>query len=224
LSEYHKNYLIEKNVAEEKIVITKQATGYELADIEPKANKIQRIVSISRFVEKKGLDVLIDAAKLLEGEDFVFEIYGFGKLQEDLERQIDDLGCTNISIKGELKPYEVKDVLLNSDLLASPVRIAENGDRDGFPTVIFEAMANGLPVLTTKVSAIPEIIRDYENGFIIEPENPELLADKITEISKLSDKELFEIRKKAQKDVKEISSVEKTMNMYLDTMKEVMCD
>ena len=212
LSEYHKNYLIERNVPESKIVITKQATGYEIVDIKPKSNKIKRIISISRFVEKKGLDVLIDAAKMLEGEDFVFEIYGFGKLQSDLQKQIDDLECTNISIKGELRPSEVKDILLNSDLLASPVRIAENGDRDGFPTVIFEAMANGLPVVTTKVSAIPEIISDYDNGFIIDPENPQLLADKIIEISK------------AQEDVKNISSVDKTMNRYLDTIKEKMCD
>lgn len=224
LSEYHKNYLIEHNVPESKIVITKQATGYEIADIKPKSGKIKRIISISRFVEKKGLDVLIDAAKMLEGEDFVFEIYGFGQLQSDLQKQIDDLECTNISIKGELKPSEVKDVLLNADLLASPVKIAENGDRDGFPTVIFEAMANGLPVVTTKVSAIPEIISDYDNGFIIEPENPQLLADKIIEISKLSNEKLFEIRKKAQEDVKNISSVDKTMNRYLDTIKEKMCD
>ena len=224
LSEYHKNYLIERNVPESKIVITKQATGYEIADIKPKSNRIKRIISISRFVEKKGLDVLIDAAKMLEGEDFVFEIYGFGKLQSDLQKQIDDLECTNISIKGELRPSEVQDVLLNSDLLASPVRIAENGDRDGFPTVIFEAMANGLPVVTTKVSAIPEIISDYVNGFIIDPENPRLLADKILEISKLSNEKLFEIRKKAQEDVKNISSVDKTMNRYLDTIKEKMCD
>ena len=106
--------------------------------------------------------------------------------------------------------------------MASPVRIAENGDRDGFPTVIFEAMANGLPVVTTKVSAIPEIISDYDNGFIIDPENPQLLADKIIEISKLSNEKLYEIRKKAQEDVKNISSVDKTMNRYLDTIKEKM--
>ena len=224
LSEYHKNYLIERNVVKSKIIITKQATGYELSDIEPKTNKIKRIVSISRFVEKKGLDVLIDAAKLLESEDFVFELYGFGKLQDDLHKQIDDLECTNISIIGELSPDEVKDVLLNSDLLVSSVKIAEDGDRDGFPTVIFEAMANGLPVLTTKVSAIPEIIKDYDNGFIIDPGNPQLLADKIIEISKLSNEKLFEIRKKAQEDVEKISSIEKTMNRYLDTIKELMCD
>ena len=121
-------------------------------------------------------------------------------------------------------PNEVGNMLLNSDLLASPVKIAKNGDRDGFPTVIFEAMAYGLPVLTTKVSAIPEIIKDHVNGFIIEPENPRLLADKILEILELSDDELFEIRKTAQKDVSNISSVDKTMNKYLETINEVLFD
>lgn len=220
LSEYHKNYLLERGVAKNKIVITKQATSYELNEIELKSNKIRKIISVSRFIEKKGLDVLIDAAKLLEDEDYEFSIYGFGNLKEDLQNQIDELNCKNISIKGELKPKEVKDILIESDLLAAPCKIAENGDRDGFPTVIFEAMAVGLPVLTTSVSAIPEIIKDGENGFITEPNNPEKFAEKIKEISKKSNEELFEIRKQAQHDVKNISSVEKTMNRYFDVLEE----
>ena len=219
LSEFHKNYLLERGVCEEKIVITKQATSYELSDIKRKDEKIRNVVSVSRFVEKKGLDVLIDAAKLLEDEDFIFEIYGFGDLEDDLQKQIDDLKCTNISIRGELKPDEVIGKLNESDLLASPCKISENGDMDGFPTVIFEAMACGLPYVTTSVSAIPEIVRDNVNGFITDPNDPEMFAEKIREISQLSSDELFEIRKNAQEDVKSISSVDKTMNKFIDTIK-----
>ena len=76
-------------------------------------------------------------------------------------------------------------------------------------------MAYGLPVLTTNVSAIPEVIKDHHNGFIISPDNPKLLAEKIEEISSLSYEELLNIRKTAQKEITDISSVDKTMNTLL---------
>ena len=220
LSEFHKNYLIEHGADEEKIVITKQATSYELKPLVEKNNKIKNIVSISRFVEKKGLDVLIDAAKLLENEDYEFSIYGFGDLKNKLQNKINDLHCENIEIKGEIPANEVDSVLRNADLLIAPSKIAKNGDMDGFPTVIFEAMAAGTPYITTKVSAIPEIVEDGVNGFITEPNNPQLLAEKIKEVSDMSNEGLFEIRKKAQEDVKDISSVDKTMQKYIDILKE----
>lgn len=218
LSNYHKNYLMERKVPENKIVITKQATDYEISEIhdDNKKNSLKNIVSISRFVEKKGIDTLIDTANLLKDKDYVFTIYGYGSLKEDLEKQINDLGLDNISIKRYLNsPREVHEVFEKSDLLVSPCRIAKNGDRDGIPTIIFEAMAYGLPVLTTNVSAIPEVIKDHHNGFITSPDNPKLLADKIEEISSLPYEELFNIRKTAQNDVINISSVDKTVNTLL---------
>lgn len=216
LSDFHKNYLIDCGAKPDKIIITKQATNYEVLPLQEKSGKIKNIVSISRFVEKKGLDVLIDAAKLLENEDFEFSIYGFGDLENDLQKQIDELECQNISIKGELAPEKVKDVLLDADLLVSPCKVAKNGDMDGFPTIIFESMAVGLPILTTSVSAIPEIIKDNVNGFLIKPNDSKSLAEKIIDITNVSSDDLFKIRKSAQEDVKDISSVEKTMENYLN--------
>ena len=220
LSDFHKNYLVGQGVNEDKIIITKQATDYEISEFSRREDKIKNIVAISRFVEKKGLDVLIDAAKLLEEEDLSFEIYGFGDLEEDLKAQIENLGVRNISIEGELNPSDVKAKLKESDLIVVPCKVAEDGDMDGIPTVIFESMAVGLPVLTTSVSAIPEIIKDGENGFIIEPENPELLADKIREIVLMPEEKLYEIRCRAQSDVQDISSVDKTMQTYVDVLEK----
>ncbi len=218
LSEYHKNHLIDRGVPKEKIVITRQATDYEINDLEFKEREVKNIISISRFVEKKGIDVLIDAAKILEDDGFEFSIYGFGDLEKDYKKQIEDLGLENISVKGLLDgPKEVQKVFNQADLLVSPCRIAKSGDRDGIPTVIFEAMAYGVTVLTTSVSAIPEVINDGENGFIVNPDNPEELASKIKEISDLSAEERFEIAKQAQKDVQNLSSVENTMNTLFKT-------
>ena len=100
LSEYHRNHLISRGVPEEKIVITRQATDYEINELEFKDKEIKNIISISRFVEKKGIDVLIDAAKILEDEDFEFSIYGFGNLEKEYRKQIEELGLSNVSIKG----------------------------------------------------------------------------------------------------------------------------
>jgi len=217
LSEFHKNYLIERNVPEDKIRITRQATEYNVSSIQKKEGSIKNIVSVSRFVEKKGIDTIIDAAKLLENENLTFSIYGYGPLEEELQEQINDLGIDNISIKGHLGSNEVPNVLRNSDLLVSPCRIASNGDMDGFPTIILESMAYGLPVLTTYVSAIPELIKDNENGFIIEPNDSIMLSDRIKEIMSLSPEKLFEIRKNAQIDVQNFSSTEKTMENIINT-------
>ena len=222
LSEYHKNYLLKRGVPNDKIIITRQATEYNIKPLKQKNNKIKNIISISRFVEKKGLDILIDSAKLLEDEDLTFSIYGFGNLQNDLQQQINDLNLKNTSILGSLNgAQEVEQVFNQSDLFIAPCRIAKNGDRDGIPTVIFESMAYGVPVLTTNVSAIPEVIKDHENGFLIEPNDPVAMKNKIKEIMSLTPEQLFEIRKNAQKDVQSFSSIAKTTHTLLNTWKTV---
>lgn len=222
LSEYHKNYLMDRNVPKEKIVITRQASEYEISPLNQNNKKISKIISISRFVEKKGLDVLIDAANLLKNENFEFSIYGFGPLEKDLQKKIDDLKLSNISIKGSLNtPREVENAFKNADLLVAPCKIAKNGDRDGVPTVLFESMGYGVPVLTTSVSAIPEFIKDGKNGFIVNPDDPISLSKKIMQIYNLDKNYLYNIRKNAQSDVQKISSIDLTMSTILKIWNDI---
>lgn len=217
LSEFHKNYLIERGVPSNKIIITKQATNYEIEPITLNDNKTKSIVSISRFVEKKGLDDLIDIAKILENENYNFSIYGFGDLEDELRAKIEKLNLNNISIKGRLNgAKEVKKVLKEADLLVSPCKRGSDGDLDGFPTVVFEAMGYGTPILTTNVSAIPEVISDGVNGFIVESNNKEAFALKIKEIMSLSKEDILKIVTRAQKDVQNESSVEMTMEKLIE--------
>lgn len=222
LGNFHKNYLMERNVREDKIVITKQATNYEIEDFELLDNNPKKIVSVCRYTEKKGLDDLIDIAKLLEDKNYEFSMYGFGELREDLENKIEEMNLSNITINDELKGHdEVKKVLKESDLLVSPCKRASDGDMDGIPTIIFEAMGYGTPVLTTDVSSIPEVIDDGINGFIVEANNKEAFANRINEIMALDEDELLKIRKKAQEDVENISSVDKTMEILTNTWKNI---
>lgn len=222
LGNFHKNYLMERNVREDKIIITKQATNYEIDDFELLNNNPKKIVSICRYTEKKGLDDLIDIAKLLEDEDYEFSMYGFGELKEDLEKKIKDMNLSNITINDELKGQEeVKNTLKKSDLLVSPCKRASDGDMDGIPTIIFEAMGYGTLVLTTNISSIPEVIDDGINGFIVESNNKEAFKNKINEIMAMDEDELLKIRKKAQEDVENISSVDKTMEILTNTWKNI---
>ena len=222
LGDFHKNYLLKRNVVGDKIVITKQATNYEIGDIQVNNNSPKKIVSICRYTEKKGLDDLIDIAKLLENENYEFSIYGFGELKENLEKKIDDMNLSNITINDELKgPLEVKRVLQSSDLLVSTCKRASDGDMDGIPTIIFEAMGYGTPVLTTDVSSIPEIIDDGINGFIVEANNKELFANKINEIMVMDKNELLKIRKNAQIHVQNISSVDLTMETVTNVWRNI---
>lgn len=222
LGDFHKNYLMERNVLEDKIVITKQATNYEIEEIELNDNDPKKIVSICRYSEKKGLDDLIDIAKLLEDENYEFSMYGFGELKEDLENKISEMNLSNITINDELKgAEEVKVVLKKADLLVSPCKRASNGDMDGIPTIIFESMGYGTPVLTTNISSIPEVIDDGVNGFMVESNNKEAFANKINEIMALDENELLKIRKKAQEDVQNISGVDKTMDIVTNTWKNI---
>ena len=222
LGNFHKNYLMERNVREDKIVITKQATNYEIEDFELLDNNPKKIVSVCRYTEKKGLDDLIDISKLLEDKNYEFSMYGFGELRDDLENKIKEMNLSNITINDELKGHdEVKKVLKESDLLVSPCKRASDGDMDGIPTIIFEAMGYGTPVLTTDVSSIPEVVDDGINGFIVEANNKEAFANRINEIMALDEDELLKIRKKAQEDVENISSVDKTMEILTNTWKNI---
>lgn len=169
------------------------------------------------MLKKKGLDDLIDIAKILENENYNFSIYGFGDLEDELRAKIEKLNLNNISIKGRLNgAKEVKKVLKESDLLVSPCKRGSDGDLDGFPTVVFEAMGYGTPILTTTVSAIPEVITDGVNGFIVESNNKEAFALKIKEIMSLSKEDILKIVTKAQKDVQNESSVEMTMEKLIE--------
>lgn len=222
LGNYHKNYLLERGVPEDKIIITKQATAYSITPLKEKDGEIKEIISLSRFVEKKGLDILVDSADILKDTDLNFSMYGGGILENEIQEKIQQLKLKNIKIKGVLNgAEEVRKSFSKSDVLVAPCRIAENGDRDGFPTVIFEAMAYGIPVITTNVSVIPEIIKDNVNGFIVDENDPQALANKIIEVKKLSKDKLFKIRKQAQQDVINTSSVEMTMNALIKTWRKI---
>ena len=145
------------------------------------------IVSVGRLRAKKGLDNLIDACALLRqrGQAFACEIVGYGEEQARLQAQIDRLGLTDqVRLVGKLAREQVIERYAHAAVYVQPSRIAADGDRDGIPNVLLEAMAMGLPVVASRVSGIPELVGDGDNGLLVEADQPAALADAITRLLK----------------------------------------
>ncbi len=143
------------------------------------------IVSVGRLRAKKGLDTLIDACALLRrrGQAFACEIVGYGEEQARLQAQIERLGLTDqVRLVGKLAREQVIARYARAAVYVQPSRIAADGDRDGIPNVLLEAMAMGLPVVATRVSGIPELVGDGFNGLLVQADAPAALADAITRL------------------------------------------
>lgn len=138
-----------------------------------------QILSVGRLVGKKGWDVLLPALKLLRegGMDFRFTHIGSGEEEADVRKLIEELHLGDrVRMLGTLPHSVVIDHYRKAHCLALACKIADNGDRDGIPNVLVEAMAVGLPVVSTRVSAIPELVENGVTGSLVEPERPDLLA------------------------------------------------
>ena len=128
------------------------------------------IVGAGRLVEKKGFHVLLDACRLLadQGVKFRCELIGEGVEREPLTARRAALGLEErVRLLGAKKPEKMKERMREAALLAVPSVIATDGDRDGLPTVMLEAMALGTPCVGTDVTGIPEVITDGETGLIV---------------------------------------------------------
>jgi glycosyltransferase involved in cell wall biosynthesis len=139
-----------------------------------------RIVAVGRLVEKKGFGVLVDACALLKarGLDFECRIIGDGPLQERLSSQIIGLGVADrVSLSGPMPQERLADELGTASIATLPCVITPDGDRDGLPTVLLEAMGKAIPVVTTTVTGGPEIVAEGETGLLCPPDDPKALAD-----------------------------------------------
>jgi glycosyltransferase involved in cell wall biosynthesis len=138
-----------------------------------------RIVAIGRLVEKKGFPDLIDACALLAGRGcaFICRIIGNGPLKADLQAQIERLGLQErVQLVGPRPQREIIEEVHGAAVLAAPCIVCPDGDRDGLPNVIQEALALGTPVVSTDVTGIPEVVRHGETGLRVPQHDPSALA------------------------------------------------
>jgi glycosyltransferase involved in cell wall biosynthesis len=128
------------------------------------------ILSVGRLCEKKGFPYLIQACHQLkrQGHQFQCEIVGYGELQDLLQQMITDLGLADVvSLAGKMDQDELVQVYKRTSVFVLPCQVMENGDRDGIPNVLLEAMAMEIPVVSTDISGISELIEPGVNGILV---------------------------------------------------------
>ncbi|MGB8818783.1 MAG: glycosyltransferase family 4 protein [Rhizobiaceae bacterium] len=141
-----------------------------------------QIVAVGRLIEKKGFSDLIKACAILRdnGVKFHCSIIGDGPLRSELDGQIRLSSLApDVEIAGPQPQERLIGMVRQASVAVLPCIVSESGDRDGLPTVLLEAMALGLPVVTTSVSGGPEIVAHGETGLVVEPGDTTALAASI---------------------------------------------
>lgn len=194
ISEYNRQFLF-KNFPQISHKVHLVYNGLELArfpyTVKSLPEKSLHIVGVGRLVEKKGFDVLIQAAALAQGQglDLKVTIAGGGQLAESLQKLAHDTGMANhIEFLGPRTQREVKEVLRLADVFAAPCVVGADGNADGLPTVLLEAMAMGVPVIATRVTGIPEVVDNGSDGkertgILLEPGDSKALAQAFVEVA-----------------------------------------
>jgi glycosyltransferase involved in cell wall biosynthesis len=138
------------------------------------------VLAVARLIEKKGLQDLVAACGLmrLRGVGPRLEIVGDGPLRGPLERAAARLGV-DARFRGALPHEQVLELMQRATLFCLPCVVAADGDRDGLPTSVLEAMAVGLPVVTTAVNGLAEAVLHERTGLIVPQGDPSALADAI---------------------------------------------
>ncbi len=154
----------------------------------PKAQPVRRereiplILSVGRLIPKKGFGDLISACALLKqsGVRFECQIVGDGPLEAKLQAQISQSSLSDmVKLSGPESQTEIAELLTQTRVFALAAVVLKDGDSDNLPTVITEAMAHGVPVVSTRVAGIPEQVVDGKTGFVVEPGDIPALAEKL---------------------------------------------
>jgi glycosyltransferase involved in cell wall biosynthesis len=185
ITEYNRRLLLEKGVPEDKMPIIRCGLP-GIPDEVPERRRGEgppTIGSLGRLVEKKGMGDLIEAVKLIADEvpGVRLEIVGDGPLREALEAQLKGLGLEGrVSLLGAMSNSGVLGWLSGLDVFALACRRDRNGDMDGLPVALMEAIGAGVPVISTRLSGIPELIEHERTGLLAEPGNPQDLARQLS--------------------------------------------
>ena len=151
----------------------------------PRTGENFRILSVARLVEKKGIVHGLQAVARLkrEGMHCLYTIVGDGPLRPDLQARAREFGIEReVNFAGGQDAGHVRVFLKETDVLLAPSIRGANGDEEGVPVVLMEAMASGVPVVTTSTGGVGELVVDGQNGFVVPEQDVQVLTDKLRQI------------------------------------------
>lgn len=183
--DFFKKRLIELGCDENKIVVIRSGLDCKIF-LKRGNNKVssgkKKIATVGRFVEKKGIEYSIRAVAEIArtNREIEYSLIGDGPLRPDFERLVQELGIVDVvHFLGAKNQEEIIDLLENSDIFVAPSVTAANGDQDAPVNVLKEAMALGLPVVSTLHGGIPELVEDGVSGYLVEERDSKALAEKL---------------------------------------------
>jgi colanic acid/amylovoran biosynthesis glycosyltransferase len=183
--EFLKERLIQEGCEESKIVVHYDGidcSKFKYIQRQRISGEPVKVLTIARLVEKKGVVFAIEAVShlLSKGEKIEYTVVGDGTLRDSLQQLIASLGIErHVRLVGLKTHEEVKKLLEESHMLVAPSLTAEGGDQEGIPNVIKEAMASGLPVISTLHSGIPELVTHGVSGLLVPERDATSLADSL---------------------------------------------
>lgn len=184
ISAYNQRYLESLGIPRERLAVVRCGVSFSVK-LKPASAGDRgsfRIGALGRMVEKKGFDTLSRAVSVLKrsGHAVELRIAGDGPLRPDLERLVQELGIAEITrFEGSLPHHQVADWMQQLDAFVLACKKDKNGDMDGIPVVLMEAMSQSVPVISTRLSGIPELVVHEKTGLLAEPNDHADLARQI---------------------------------------------
>lgn len=210
-SEYMKDQLIKLGFPKQEISIVRFGMDLNRTSFNEAPPSTQRIMMVGRMVEKKGFEYGIQAISNLRKRGIKpdVNIYGYGPEMEFLKELSMDLGVADqVNFHGYQPIEKIFEAHHQHTIMLAPSITADDGDMEGLPNTILEAMSQGTPVVTTRHAAIPEVIEDKKTGFLVDEKDVEGLADIMEKIFQ-NKFDLNHIRHEARKTIEETYNIKR---------------
>ncbi len=186
ISEFHRSFFLQEGAREDQLVLN--YCGIDLGLFPPRpesaaAGGALRVLSSGRLVEKKGFEYLIDACARLRDRGLALRctIAGSGPLEAELNERIRRAGLEErVRVTGiALNQEDIPEFMYGGDVYVLACVRARDGDIDGLPQMLMEAMACGLPVVSTRLAGIPDLVVEGRTGLLVDPRDADQLASAI---------------------------------------------
>ena len=228
ISTFHRDFFLKEGAREDQLFIAYcgiDPAHFTPKPIPPRAGRAFQIRASGRLVEKKGFTYLIDACKLLvdRGEDIQCRIGGSGPLEESLRSQVERLGLSDrITLTGDmLKQEDIPEFMYGGDVFCLPCVWSSDNDVDGLPQMLMEAMACGLPVISTRLVGIPDLVVHEETGLLVEANDAAQLGDAIQRVIR-EEEFAKQLATAGRTCIEETFDIHSTLTTLINTYRDIL--
>jgi glycosyltransferase involved in cell wall biosynthesis len=226
VSDYNRRHLAKLAGPVDGRKVQRVYNGVDLTRFRPSeaARESALFLTVGRLIEKKGITHLVEACRLMaaRGRRFRCLVVGQGPDEGALRAQIAEAGLTScVELLGALAQQRVRELIGQASAMVLPCVVSDSGDRDGLPTVLLEALAGGLPAISTTVAGVPEIIEHETSGLLVPPADPSALAnamERLLDQPDLRARLALAARRKAEKSFDLRANVAHLRRRFIDSV------